>query len=196
MKNIFTLCIVSLCTFHSYSQVKIDTVNFKMAVERILADYPSKFQNIKAVDSCITFCPLDFYVNGLYYPFCEVSRTYDKEVDYSCTLTWSNYDFHPDNSEKYRQYTDTDSLTMHNFRNEIQKTIEDAIQKTFRSAEISEYNCDVLSNKEFCKEYILRTEVLNNDNEYFEVKLKMITELVKDGSTYYYTTVQFEMNKW
>lgn len=196
LKNILIVSILSLSICNSFTQVKMDTVNFKTGVERILADHPSKFQNIKVSDTCDNFCPLKFYINDSFYPFCEVSPTYDREKNYSCTITYSNYDFQPENSVKYRGYTDTDSLTMNNFMAEIKKTLFDAVQKTFGTVKANEYNCDIISDKETCREYILQTEDINQDHEYFEVKLKMVKEYVKDGSTYWYTSIQFEMNKW
>jgi hypothetical protein len=85
---------------------------------------------------------------------------------------------------------------MNNFRAELSQIIQKSLETNFGKATMIENNCDVSNEKEICLEYIFRTEPSNTDREFYEVTIRMVTEQLKDGSTYWYNSVNFAKNKW
>ena len=196
MKYILTGYLFCLTISSMLAQANIETVDIKTGIERIVADYPSKFQNIKVMDTCHTFCQLNFYIAGSYYPYCEVSTSYSRDPNNICSITFSNYNYPEALSIKYSDYPNTDTLTMKNLRADIKTAIYDAVLKTFGNVTVTESDCKSLDGNDICKKYRLQTEDVNTNHEYFEVEMKMTTKNLNDGTTYWYTNVYFEMQKW
>ena len=183
MKNFFLL--VSVCLIAApalEAQTKIDTLDFKTGMNRILGDYANGFENLKAEDTCKYYCKMNIVIPDL--PDMAVNNI---GYDNYCTLVHSHLGPKADKA---------DSTGVEVMLAGMKTTLKDVAVKLFGKMVGEETECKI-EDIDRCRDYVLRPKKVKAGDSYLRISMKTTQTFSEDGlKIFWYTTIMLTKERW